>query len=234
MHSIQNNLQHTLTKINDAAMRYVTPSPTLIAVSKRQPCSAIELAAQAGQLDFGENYVQEGVDKIIQLQDTHPRLVWHMIGTIQSNKTRLVAEHFAWVHTIDRLKIAQRLSEQRPANLPPLHVLLQINIDSEHTKSGVLPEDALALTQAIAQLPRLILRGLMCIPEKNSAKGFERMAQLHAQLKKSLTLNSSLTDVNTTQFNVLSMGMSQDFEDAIAHGASHVRIGTAIFGERTH
>jgi pyridoxal phosphate enzyme (YggS family) len=144
-----------------------------------------------------------------------------MIGSVQSNKTRLVAEHFDWIHTIDRLKIAQRLSEQRPAALLPLQVLIQINIDGEGSKNGVLPDEALLLAQAVALLPRLKLRGLMCIPEKNTVLGFERMNLLYQQMKQAGLM-----------IDVLSMGMSNDFEIAIAHGATHVRVGTAIFGAR--
>ncbi len=227
--TIQNNLQTTLAMINNAISQYpyVTPSVTLIAVSKRQTVANIQLAASAEQVHFGENYVQEGVDKITYLKKELPNLVWHMIGSIQSNKTRLVAEHFDWIHTIDRVKIAQRLSEQRPKHLLNMNVLIQINIDNESSKSGILPEDALILILAVAQLPRLQVRGLMCIPEKNSPLAFERMAILYQNLRQSLPSNIA------ESFDVLSMGMSQDFMSAIAYGATHIRVGTAIFGVRS-
>jgi PLP dependent protein len=225
---IQNNLQTTLAMMTNAAnqLPYTTPSVTLIAVSKHQTVANIQLAASAKQIHFGENYIQEGVDKIIYLKKDFPYLIWHMIGPIQSNKTRLVAEYFDWVHTIDRLKTAQRLSEQRPKQSSSINVLIQINIDSESSKSGVLAKDALALILAIAQLPHLQLRGLMCIPEKKSALAFERMATLYQELRKSLPSNIA------ESFDVLSMGMSQDFVSAIAYGATHIRVGTAIFGTR--
>lgn len=226
--TIQNNLQTTLAMMTDATnqLLYTAPSVTLIAVSKHQTVANIQLAASAEQIHFGENYIQEGVDKIIYLKKDFPHLIWHMIGPIQSNKTRLVAEYFDWVHTIDRLKTAQRLSEQRPNHSLNMNVLVQINIDSEPSKSGVLTKDASALILAIAQLPRLKLRGLMCIPEKNSALAFERMATLYQELRKSLPSNIA------ESFDVLSMGMSQDFMSAIAYGATHIRVGTAIFGTR--
>jgi PLP dependent protein len=226
--SIENNLQTTLAIMTDAAnqLPYTTPSVTLIAVSKHQTVANIQLAASAKQIHFGENYIQEGVDKIIYFKKNFPHLIWHMIGPIQSNKTRLVAEYFDWVHTIDRLKTAQRLSEQRPKQSSSMNVLIQINIDSEPSKSGVLAKDALTLILAIAQLPHLQLRGLMCIPEKNSVLAFERMATLYQELRKSLPNNIA------ESFDVLSMGMSQDFISAIAYGATHIRVGTAIFGTR--
>ncbi len=195
----------------------------LIAVSKTQDADTVALTAQAGQIDFGENYIQEGVDKVMTLKPRFPALIWHMIGPIQSNKTRLVAEHFDWVHTIDRLKIAQRLSEQRPANLPPLQVLIQVNIDLEGSKSGALPEQVVELATQVASLSQLQLRGLMCIPERANAASFQKMARLLRQLQ---------TQIPTTQLDVLSMGMSADFESAIANGATHVRVGSAIFGAR--
>lgn len=226
--AIQNNLQTVLAMMNDATSQYpyINPSVTLIAVSKHQTVENIQSAASAAQIHFGENYVQEGVNKIVSLKKDLPDLIWHMIGPIQSNKTRLVAEYFDWVHTVDRIKTAQRLSDQRPKHLLGMNVLIQINIDSEPSKSGVLPKDALELLLAVAQLPGLQLRGLMCIPEKNSALAFERMVILYQELRQSLPSNIA------ESFDVLSMGMSQDFTCAIAYGATHVRIGTAIFGAR--
>jgi PLP dependent protein len=217
-----NDKLHNLARRIAAAQQGTAPV-CLIAVSKTQSADTVSLAAQAGQLNFGENYIQEGVDKISVLKPRFPALVWHMIGPIQSNKTRLVAAHFDWVHTIDRLKIAQRLSEQRPAHLPPLQVLIQVNIDHEDSKSGVLPEQVLDLVNAVAALPRLQVRGLMCIPERANAESFQKMARLLGQLQAQLP---------TTALDVLSMGMSADFESAIAHGATHVRVGSAIFGAR--
>jgi pyridoxal phosphate enzyme (YggS family) len=220
MDSIASKLQGISLALVQASQGSKQPV-TLIAVSKTQPAAAVIEALRAGQCDFGENYIQEGVDKVQLLKPNYPQSVWHMIGPIQSNKTRLVAEHFDWVHTIDRLKIAQRLSEQRPASLAPLNVLIQINIDHEPSKSGVLAQEALELARAVAVLPHLRLRGLMCIPDKSSAQSFARMAVL-------------LRDLNAQGLglDVLSMGMSGDFEAAIAHGATHVRVGTAIFGAR--
>ena len=220
MDSIESKLQGISHALAQAAQG-LKQSVTLIAVSKTQPVAAVIEALQAGQCEFGENYIQEGVEKVQAIKPLYPQSVWHMIGPIQSNKTRLVAEHFDWVHTIDRLKIAQRLAEQRPAHLPPLNVLIQINIDHEPSKSGVLPEAALELSRAVAALGQLRLRGLMCIPDKSSAESFARMQVL-------------LNDLNAQSLglDVLSMGMSGDFEAAIAHGATHVRVGTAIFGAR--
>ena len=198
---------------------------TLIGVSKTQPASTVRAAVQAGLTDLGENYVQEALDKIGQLND--PRVTWHFIGVVQSNKTREVAEQFQWVHTVDRLKIARRLSEQRPHYAPPLQVCLQVHIGDEDSKSGVAPGEVRALADAIAALPRLKLRGLMCIPPPEEDPGRQRgwFAQLR-QLR--VALNASGHDLD-----VLSMGMSGDFEQAIAEGATHVRVGTAIFGARS-
>ena len=198
----------------------------LLAVSKTFGAEAVRQAHAAGQTAFGENYIQEAVDKIQALHDLP--LQWHCIGPIQSNKTRLVAEHFDWVHSVDRLKIAQRLSEQRPAHLPPLQVCLQVNTDGGPTKSGVPPEELLELARAVATLPRLVLRGLMTIPDP--VEGFEAEVALHrratalfAQVKSALGL---------PQFDTLSMGMTADLEAAIAAGSTMVRVGTAIFGRR--
>ena len=205
-------------------------SVRLLAVSKTFGVEAIQAVAACGQLDFGENYIQEGVDKIQRLraEPATSSLVWHCIGPIQSNKTRLVAEHFDWVHSIDRLKIAQRLSEQRPAHLPPLQVCLQVNIDGGATKSGVSPDAVLALAQAVAVLPRLRLRGVMTIPDP--APDEQAMLQVHrrtADLWRQL--QSRLTDQT---LDVLSMGMTADLEIAIQAGSTLVRVGTAIFGQR--
>ncbi len=206
-------------------------SVALLAVSKTFPAQAVqELAEATGQRDFGENYVQEGVDKILALSATPlgPALVWHCIGPLQSNKTRLVAEHFDWVHSVDRLRIAQRLSEQRPAHLPPLQVCLQVNIDGGATKAGVAPDHALALAQAVAVMPGLCLRGLMTIPDP--LDGFEAQCQVH---RRALALFQDLgRSLGLPTWDTLSMGMSADLEAAIHAGSTLVRVGTALFGQR--
>ncbi|WP_016915949.1 YggS family pyridoxal phosphate-dependent enzyme [Vreelandella stevensii] len=201
---------------------------TLLAVSKTKPASSVRLAWQHGQRAFGENYLQEALDKQAQLADLED-IVWHFIGPLQSNKTRPVAEQFAWVHSVDRLKIAKRLSEQRPAHLPPLNICLQVNISRETTKSGVLPEDTLALAREIAPLPSLALRGLMAIPAPAETQEAQRkpLAELRALLE---TLQAALPDA---PLDTLSMGMSDDLEAAILEGATLVRLGTAIFGARS-
>ena len=197
---------------------------SLLAVSKTWPASDVREAAAAGQRAFGENYVQEGIAKIEALSDLD--LEWHFIGPLQSNKTRPVAENFAWAHSLDRLKIAERLSVQRPERLPPLQVCLQVNVSGEISKSGVEPAAAAALAQAIVALPRLRLRGLMCIPEPTEdvavqRAAFRRLRQLFTQLRD-----------GGLPLDTLSMGMSHDLEAAIAEGATLVRVGTAIFGKR--
>lgn len=202
-------------------------SATLLAVSKTKPAEMLREAWQHGQREFGENYLQEALDKQAALEDLDG-IVWHFIGPLQSNKTRAVAEQFAWVHSVDRLKIAKRLSEQRPAVLPPLNVCLQVNISHEATKSGVLPEDALALAQEIAALPGLALRGLMAIPAP--AETLEAQRQPLAALRQLLEeLQAALPEA---PLDTLSMGMSDDLEAAVLEGATLVRLGTAIFGAR--
>jgi pyridoxal phosphate enzyme (YggS family) len=199
-----------------------------LAVSKTRPVVDVLAAVLAGQLDFGENYVQEGVDKILALRELSPDTtpVWHFIGPLQSNKTRLVAEHFTWVHAIERLKIAERLSEQRPEHLPPLQVCVQVNVSGEASKSGCAPAEACDLCRKVAALPRLKLRGLMCIPAP--AAGFAAQCQPFVELRQIfLDLQGEGLALDT-----LSMGMSDDLEAAIHEGATLVRIGTAIFGER--
>ncbi len=202
-------------------------SATLLAVSKTKPAEMLREAWQHGQREFGENYLQEALDKQAALEDLDG-IVWHFIGPLQSNKTRAVAEQFAWVHSVDRLKIAKRLSEQRPAALPPLNVCLQVNISREATKSGVLPEDALALAQEIAALPGLALRGLMAIPAPTET--LEAQRQPLAALRQLLEeLQAALPEA---PLDTLSMGMSDDLEAAVLEGATLVRLGTAIFGAR--
>jgi len=196
----------------------------LLAVSKTFGADAVEAAFACGQRVFGENYIQEAVAKITVLKALP--IEWHCIGPVQSNKTKLVAEHFDWVQTVDRLKIAQRLSEQRPTQLPPLQVCIQVNIDGGATKSGVAPQDALALAQAVAALPRLQLRGLMCIPEP--ASDFIAACAL---LTRARGLFDALNETGLG-LDTLSMGMSTDLEAAIASGSTMVRVGSAIFGAR--
>ena len=226
MTTIARNLQDVRARIATAcqlAGRNVE-EVTLLAVSKTFGAEAVRTAAAAGQRAFGENYVQEGIDKIAQLRDL--ALDWHCIGPLQSNKTRPVAEHFDWVHTVDRLKIAERLSAQRPEGLGPLNVCIQVNIDGGPTKSGVAPADALALARAVAALPGLKLRGIMTIPEP--APDFEAARAIHASAKALFDqLNAEGLGLDT-----LSMGMSADLEAAVDAGATMVRVGTAIFGAR--
>ena len=199
---------------------------SLVAVSKTFPADAVAAAHAAGQAAFGENYVQEAVDKIATLGPQRAELQWHFIGPIQSNKTRVIAEQFDWVQSVDRLKVAQRLSEQRPSGLAPLNVLLQVNISGEASKSGVTPAGVQALAQAVGQLPRLKLRGLMAIPEPAADAAHQR-APLAAMRALFDRLRAAGFDVDT-----LSMGMSADLESAVLEGSTMVRIGTAIFGER--
>lgn len=201
-------------------------SVTLLAVSKTVPAERVREAFQAGQRAFGENYVQEGVEKIAALGDLRSQIQWHFIGPLQSNKTRPVAEQFDWVHAIDRLRIAERLSAQRPAGLAPLQVCIQVNISDETTKSGVAPADVLPLARAVAALPHLQLRGLMAIPAP--------AANAAAQRRPFAALRELLDQLRQSGLNVdtLSMGMSADMDAAIAEGATLVRIGTAIFGAR--
>jgi pyridoxal phosphate enzyme (YggS family) len=195
----------------------------LLAVSKTKPAAAIREAHAAGLRDFGENYLQEALDKQAELADLP--LIWHFIGPIQSNKTRPIAEHFAWVHSVDRLKIAQRLSDQRPAQLPPLNICLQVNVSGESSKSGCTPDELPALAQAVTQLANLRLRGLMTIPEPT-----EDVAAQHAAFARLRQLRDDLA----LNLDCLSMGMSHDLEAAIAEGATWVRIGTALFGARDY
>ena len=230
MTSIASHLQTVRDQIHHAcAVAQRDPQQvTLLAVSKTQMPEAVAQAAAAGQRDFGENYVQEGVEKILILRELLPDqpLSWHCIGPLQSNKTRLVAEHFDWVQSVDRQKIAQRLSEQRPAGLAPLQVCLQVNVDGGANKSGVSPAELPALAQAVAQLPRLRLRGLMCIPEPAESVAAQRAVfdQAHALFDELNRQGLAL--------DALSMGMSDDLEAAIASGSTLVRVGRAIFGDR--
>ena len=205
-------------------------SVQLLAVSKTFSADDVRQVAACGQRDFGENYIQEGVDKIIALQGSQPALVWHCIGPMQSNKTKLVAEHFDWAHTVDRLKIAQRLSDQRPSHLAPLNVCLQVNIDGGETKSGIAPADVLALAAEVAKLPRLVLRGLMTIPDP--LEGFDAQVAVHAKARA--LFDEVKAALNLSHFDTLSMGMTGDLEAAVQAGSTMVRVGTAIFGWRTY
>ena len=224
--SVSANLAQVRKRIELACLSAERPANAvhLLAVSKTMPAQAVREAYAAGQVAFGENYIQEGVDKIASLADLP--IEWHCIGPIQSNKSKLVAENFAWVHSIDRLKIAERLSAQRPVNLPPLQVCLQVNVDGGSNKSGVTPSELLALAQAVAKLPNLKLRGIMTIPEPAENEAAARA--VHHQAKDLFdSLQAAGLSVDT-----LSMGMTGDLEAAIAEGSTCVRVGTAIFGQR--
>lgn len=225
MSTIADNILQVSSRIHAAtrAANRTENSVRLLAVSKTKPAQDLREAYAAGLRDFGENYLQEALGKQVELADLP--LIWHFIGPIQSNKTRAIAEHFDWVHSVDRLKIAQRLSEQRPADLPPLNICIQVNVSGEASKSGCSPADLPALANAICALPRLKLRGLMAIPEPTEDRAAQDAAFATVQsLQASLNL----------PLDTLSMGMSHDLESAIAQGATWVRIGTALFGARDY
>lgn len=228
MTMIADNLQRVRDRIESACLQAgrARSEVVLLAVSKTFGAEEVRQAFEAGQMAFGENYIQEGVDKIIALSGLG--IEWHCIGPIQSNKTRLVAQHFDWVHSIDRLKIAQRLSEQRPDDLPPLQVCIQVNLDAGVNKAGVAPADALDLARAVSLLPRLRLRGIMSIPEP--AADFESACAVHRRAKD---LFDALKDQGLG-LDTLSMGMTADLEAAVHSGSTMVRVGTAIFGGRTY
>lgn len=225
---VSSNLQQVRARIAGACAAADRPvqSVTLLAVSKTVPAGGVREAYDAGQRAFGENYVREGLEKISALADVRSSIAWHLIGPLQSNKTREVAEQFDWVHSVDRLRIAERLSGQRPGSLPPLDVCIQVNISGEASKSGVAPGDLPSLARAVAALPRLRLRGLMAIPEPAD----EPLAQ-RAPLCALRELFEGLRR-DGLPLDTLSMGMSADLEAAVAEGATLVRIGTAIFGDR--
>jgi pyridoxal phosphate enzyme (YggS family) len=225
MSTIADNILEVSSRIRAAtlAVNRAENSVQLLAVSKTKPAQDLREAYAVGLRDFGENYLQEALGKQLELADLP--LIWHFIGPIQSNKTRAIAEHFDWVHSVDRLKIAQRLSEQRPADLPPLNICIQVNVSGEASKSGCTPVDLPALANAISNLPRLKLRGLMAIPEPTEDRAAQDAAFAAVQsLQASLNL----------PLDTLSMGMSHDLESAIAQGATWVRIGTALFGARDY
>ncbi|OHC87046.1 MAG: YggS family pyridoxal phosphate enzyme [Sideroxydans sp. RIFOXYB12_FULL_59_6] len=228
MTAILSNLQAVRRAVTEAATAAGRPLDAvhLLAVSKTFPAACVREAFQAGQTAFGENYLQEALDKIADLRDLP--LQWHFIGPIQSNKTRAISEHFAWVHSVDRLKIAERLSAQRPASLPPLNICLQVNVSGEASKSGVKPDDVAQLAGEVMRLPRLQLRGLMAIPAPAVDPVRQRVP--FVQMRELLeTLNA-----RGMQLDTLSMGMSHDFAVAIQEGATIVRVGSAIFGARNY
>jgi PLP dependent protein len=232
MSLISDNLQAVQARVASSAQEAgrAPADVRLLAVSKTFGADAVIAAADAGQHAFGENYLQEALDKMTFVRNARPDLLleWHFIGPIQSNKTRPIAEHFDWVHSVDREKIAQRLSEQRPAHLPPLNICLQVNISGEESKSGMTPEEAVALAPRIAAFPNLRLRGLMAIPEP--ANDVQRQRLPFRQLR---LLLEQLREQGLA-LDTLSMGMSADLAAAVAEGATIVRIGTAIFGQRNY
>ena len=226
MTAIASNLQ-AVDRIIAQALRNAHRQPgdvTLLAVSKAFPAAAIRQAYQAGQSAFGESYLQEALEKIASLRDLP--LQWHYIGPIQSNKTRLIAEYFCWVHSVDRMKAADRLSEQRPENMPPLNVCIQVNISGEDSKGGVAPDQLADLAHAVARLPRLTLRGLMAIPAPA-----ETLAAQREPLARLREMKQALNDQGLA-LDTLSMGMSHDLQAAVLEGATIVRVGSAIFGAR--
>ena len=234
MSTIAENIAKVGERIREAAQASGRDldSIGLLAVSKTKPSAAVREAFAAGLRDFGENYLQEAVEKMAALRQMGaPTLQWHCIGPVQSNKTRLVAEHFDWMHTVDRLKVAQRLSDQRPAHLPPLQVCIQINVDGGANKSGVTPQEALALAQSVAVLPQLCLRGLMSIPEP--ATGFDAQYALHLRAREVFDIIRASGLPGLAGFDTLSMGMTDDLDAAIAAGSTMVRVGTGIFGSRS-
>jgi len=222
-----NEVRQRIAQAETAASRDAS-SVALLAVSKTFPAEDVRAVFEAGQRAFGENYVQEAVAKIAALADLRDQVQWHFIGPLQSNKTKVVAENFDWVHSVDRLKIAERLSEQRPENMAALNVCLQVNVSGEASKSGVAPAEALALARRIAALPRLRLRGLMAIPE--AAESLDEQRAPHRRLRE---LMESLR-ADGLELDTLSIGMSADLEAAILEGSTMVRIGTAIFGARDY
>lgn len=228
MATIPENIQQLRARMALACEQASRPvhSVTLLVVTKTFPAEDVRAAFLAGETRFGENYVQEGLDKIAALDDMRSQIEWHMIGPLQSNKTRPVAEQFDWVHSVDRLKIAQRLSDQRPAHLPPLQLCLQVNISGEATKSGLTPDEVPDVARAVAALPRVRLRGLMAIPEPGDSLDSQRQPH-HALAQLLQQLQAQGLAVDT-----LSMGMSGDLEAAILEGSTMVRVGSAIFGQR--
>jgi pyridoxal phosphate enzyme (YggS family) len=228
MATIEANIQQVRARIAAACAAAQRPvqSVTLLCVSKTFGADAVREAFAGGERRFGENYVQEALDKIAALADLRPAIEWHLIGPLQSNKTRVVAEQFDWVHSVDRLKVAERLSEQRPVGLPPLQLCLQVNINGEASKSGLAPAEVAEVARAVSRLPRVRLRGLMAIPEP--AEDAEGQRAPHAAVRRLLgqLQNDGLA------LDTLSIGMTADLESAILEGATIVRVGTAVFGDR--
>ena len=224
LQAVQADIKKAVTKRDTEHIVNQTGEVTLLAVSKAQTAEKLREAYEAGQTKFGENYLQEALNKQAELADLN--IEWHFIGPIQSNKTQLIAQHFTWVHGVDRLKIAQRLSDARPADLPPLQICLQVNISGETSKSGVTPNELLDLVRTVCALPKLTLRGLMTIPEPTDDEALQ-----HQQFKQ---MRDLLNDLNKEGFalNTLSMGMSSDYKVAIEEGATIIRVGSAIFGAR--
>ena len=226
MNNIEKNLAGVHAQIEQAAIDYNRPAGdiTLLAVSKKKPTSDIRLAYQSGQRDFGENYLQEAQSKMAELVDLD--IVWHFIGPIQSNKTKALATAFDWVHCVDRLKIAQRLNDQRPGSMPPLNICIQVNVDLETSKSGIAASEVISLAESMRTMPNIKLRGLMTIPAQR--------VDFESQCKPFKLLAGLLEDLRQQDFDcdTLSMGMSHDMQAAIAEGSTLLRIGTAIFGER--
>ena len=232
MSDFENRLQMITRELQAAADHHQRPAPLLLAVSKKHSAAAIATLFKAGQHAFGESYVQEALHKQAELQ--HLAIDWHFIGPIQSNKTKEIANHFSWVHSVDRLKIAKRLNDQRDTQRGPLNICVQVNIDNEASKAGVCSTDVSALCKAIVAMPNLALRGLMCIPQKREdpqeqRAAFAALARLLAGLKTELGADSPAL---VARLDTLSMGMSNDYEAAIAEGSTLVRIGTALFGGR--
>ena len=224
LQAVQADIKKAVTKRDTEHIVNQTGEVTLLAVSKAQTAEKLREAYEAGQTKFGENYLQEALNKQAELADLN--IEWHFIGPIQSNKTQLIAQHFTWVHGVDRLKIAQRLSDARPADLPPLQICLQVNISGETSKSGVTPNELLDLVRTVCALPKLTLRGLMTIPEPTDDEALQ-----HQQFKQ---MRDLLNDLNKQGFalNTRSMGMSSDYKVAIEEGATIIRVGSAIFGAR--
>lgn len=229
--SLIDNWQQVIQQMQQACSQAKTQTENviLLAVSKTKPADMIAVLAQQGQRHFGENYLQEAIEKIAALKEQaeskNEGIVWHYIGSIQRNKTRDIAEHFDWVQTVEREIIAKRLNDQRPAEMPPLNVLIQVNIDDEDSKSGCLPDELPELIASVKSYERLTLRGLMIIPAKTDTDAFARTKQLFDEIKHD--------HPELNQWDTLSMGMSGDMAEAIANGSTMVRVGTAIFGART-
>lgn len=238
MSTIVEKIQHIHQQIDEACRSAGRPvgSVALLAVSKTFGVDAIAEAIAAGQRAFGENYIQEGVEKIGYFGEQPAfkglGLIWHCIGPVQSNKTRLVAEHFDWVHTVDRLKIAQRLSDQRPAHLAPLQVCIQVNVDGGATKSGVAPAEVEALVREMARLPNLVLRGLMSVPDV--APDFDAQLAVHQRAKAAFNDIAKLGLPQLKQWDTLSLGMTADLPAAVQAGSTMVRVGSGIFGSRNY